>query len=117
MVGGGAARDGLGESGLCGVLRGEALCGEAGEGEEAEVKDAVSTNACQQDLLLIVKVGCLRDDTGNRVASDLHLFQGIDMRHAYPWHLVPVRQCLCALIASVADRNYILEYRLPQFES
>ena len=41
-----AARDGLGESGLWGVLRGEALCGEAGEGEEAEVKDAVSTSAC-----------------------------------------------------------------------
>ena len=61
--------------------------------------------------------GYLRDDTGNRVASDLHLFQSIDMRHAYPWHFVPVRQCLCALIASVADRNYILEYRLPQFES
>ena len=42
----GAARDGLGESGLCGVLRGEALCREAGEEEETEVKDAVSTNAC-----------------------------------------------------------------------
>lgn len=56
----------------------------------------------------------LRDSTCNGVSSNLQFLQGVQMRHAHPRHLIPIHKRHAAHIASVADRDQILETRLPQ---
>ena len=111
----GAVLDGLRKCGSSGALRGEVRYWVAVEGEEGEVEDTGQGHVSMFDYSSWEESG-LRNDTCNRVASNLQLLQGVQMRHAYPRHLVSIRKRHGAHVASVADRSQVFEIRLPQHE-